>query len=263
MSERRKDTPREKKTASRSSRSSKSTEAQHQAKPEAPKAASRPHVYSTGIMPGQFSGARPESFRPPRPTQIPPNPPAHFPSDLWPEASVILFEARKQFPNQKYMLDLCKHIISELTPLYCGAVKAGKMEAATVLREGFGGMLDILWSLLVCNGDDPHRELGWGRNEAAEVYQGARNSEEWGRLAKAIANLEETVAPQAPKRPAKVGVAISPADLLARHTTPEVPAKTGNTIGKVGRPPSPDAEYERAVELERNSDGNGRRYRRH
>ncbi len=123
-------------------------------------------------------------------TQIPPNPPSYFPGDLWPETNLILLQARKKFPYQKHALELCKHITSELTPLFCKAVKTGKMEAGAVLHEGFGGMEDLLHLLLVYNDDGPRTGFGLS-DQAYRLGQRVRQSDEWLALAKAIVEAQD------------------------------------------------------------------------
>lgn len=126
---------------------------------------------------------------PGKPTQIPPNPPAYFPSDLWPKAVVILAEAVRKYPHQSQTLELCKHVISVMTPLFCEEVKAGKIKASAVLAEGLGGMADLLRSLLVCNDYGPHSGLYSLSDQAHRVGQEARKSDEWLKLAKEVAQL--------------------------------------------------------------------------
>jgi hypothetical protein len=128
----------------------------------------------------------------PKPTEVPANPPTNFPSDLWPKTCVILADAVKTFPDRrKQMLELCKHFISEMTPLYSGAIVDGTMKADEVLREHFGGMQDLLRSLLIHNDDGPQSGLGGLSNQSYQIYLEARNSEEWRKLTKAIANAQE------------------------------------------------------------------------
>ena len=57
---------------------------------------------------------------PPR-SEVPSGPPMHFPSDLWPETNVILLEAQRKFPLQTQLLELCKHVVAKMTPLFCEA----------------------------------------------------------------------------------------------------------------------------------------------
>jgi hypothetical protein len=115
-------------------------------------------------------------------TQKPPSPPTWLPSDLWPRTCVILDEAIEKFPDQNQIPELCQEYISGMTPLYCEAVKAGKMTAAAVLQENLGGMLDLLDLLLKHNPDAPR--------SAYQIYQKARNSKEFRELARAIADTQ-------------------------------------------------------------------------
>ena len=61
----------------------------------------------------------------------------------------------KKFPDRRRMIELCKFVISEMTPLDRGAVVDGTMKADEVLREDLGGMQNSLDSLLMCNDDGP------------------------------------------------------------------------------------------------------------
>jgi hypothetical protein len=150
-----------------------------------------------GPMPARVSqaplpGARlPGTWTPThvKPTEVPANPPTNFPGELWPNTCVILAEAVQKFPDRRrQMPELCKHVISEMTPVYCGAVVDGTMKADEVLREDFGGMQDLLRSLLSHNDDGPSSGFGGLSNQAYQIYVKARNSEEWRMLTKAIAN---------------------------------------------------------------------------
>ncbi len=149
----------------------------------------KPRTQSTGFIPGQFAGLTAEehakllSGR--TPTEVPANPPTYFLSDLWPQTYVLILEARKKFPFQSHMVELCRYIVSEMTPLFCEAVKAGKMKADEVQRENGGGMEDLLHSLLAYN--DSGIGTGFGlSNEAFRLGKKVRESDEWLALAKAI-----------------------------------------------------------------------------
>jgi hypothetical protein len=125
-----------------------------------------------------------------KPTQIPPDFPVFFPKELKARTAVILAEAVRKFQYQTQTLELCKHIISEMIPLFCEAVTDGTMKASMALEEGLGGMGDLLRSLVVYNDDGPH--TGWGlSNEAYRLRQEARKSDEWLSLAKAIVEAEQ------------------------------------------------------------------------
>lgn len=125
-----------------------------------------------------------------KPTQIPPDLPMYFPKELKARTQVILAEAVRKFQYQPQTLELCKHVISEMIPLFCEAVTNGTMKASMALEEGLGGMGDLLRSLVVYNDDGPHS--GWGlSNEAYRLRQEARRSDEWLRLAKAIVEADD------------------------------------------------------------------------
>ena len=125
-----------------------------------------------------------------KPTEIPHNPPSYFPSDLWPQTYVILLEGQRKFPLRMQTLELCKRITSEMTPLFCEAVKAGKIKASAVLHEGLGGMEDLLRFLLVQNDDGPKSGFSSLSDQAYRLGQKIRQSDEWLALAKAITNAQ-------------------------------------------------------------------------
>lgn len=125
--------------------------------------------------------------RDPKPIGVPPNPPMYFPSDLWSETNVILLEAQRKFPQQTQTLELCRHVTAEMTPVFCEAVKGGKIRASSVLQEGCGGMQDLLHSLLVYNDDEPHSGFSSLSDKAYRLGQEVRRSDEWLTLAKEIA----------------------------------------------------------------------------
>jgi hypothetical protein len=142
----------------------------------------------------------------PKPTQVPPNPPSCFPNDLWPETNLIILQARKQFPYQTHTLELCKHITSEMTPLFCKAVKAGRMKAGAVHHEGLGGMEDLLHSLLVYNDDGPRTGFGLS-DQTYRLGDRVRQSDEWLAQVKAIAEVSaELSASAVESKPMKAAV---------------------------------------------------------
>jgi len=135
-------------------------------------------------------GGRGITYASAKPTQIPPDLPMYFPKELKARTQVILAEAVRKFQDQTQTLDLCKHVISEMIPLFCEAVTNGTAEASMALEEGLGGMGDLLRSLVVYNDDGPR--TGWGLSyEASRLRQEARKSDEWLMLARAIVEAEE------------------------------------------------------------------------
>jgi ribosome-binding protein aMBF1 (putative translation factor) len=132
----------------------------------------------------------------PKPTRMPSRP-DDFPSDLWPRAIVILSELIQKFPNQKHLRELCEHAVPEMTPLYCEAVETGKMEPGAVLSDD-SGMEELLRLLLAAN--DPGHS-SWGiSNQAWEILQGAKTAT-WGKLAQAIAEVQQRTANEMKRAP--------------------------------------------------------------
>jgi hypothetical protein len=155
-----------------------------------PESGSKQHAPRAPKPPTMLSGTGGWTSPHPKPMQIPPNPPAFFPLDLWPKTCVVLAEAVKKFPNRNQQLaELCRHYISEMTPLFYEAMRAGTMKGGAVLQEGLGGMQDLLRSLLVYN-DYPHSGFGGLSDGSYQIYQEARNSEEWRKLARTIADAQ-------------------------------------------------------------------------
>jgi|SRR5579863_2635899 len=124
-----------------------------------------------------------------RPTQMPQNPPTNFPSSLWPKTVVILARTVREYPSQIQTLELCKRVISEMTPLFREAVKLGKMKGHDVFTDGLGGMADLLHSLLVYNDDGPHSGFSSLSDQAYRLGQEIRKSDEWLGLAEEIAEM--------------------------------------------------------------------------
>lgn len=127
----------------------------------------------------------------PKASQVPHDPPMYFPSDLWPQTNVILLESQRKFPLQTQTLELCRHVTAEMTPVFCEAVRGGKIKASSVLQDGCGGIADLLHSLLVYNDDEPHSGFVSLSDKACRLREEVRKSDEWLALARAIAELQQ------------------------------------------------------------------------
>jgi len=176
----------------------------------------------------------------PTATEVPANPPMYFLSDLWPQTNVILLEARKKFPLQTETRELCRHVIAEMTPFFCAAVKAGKMKASAVQRECGGGMEDLLHSLLVCNDDGPKSGFSSLSHQAYQRGQQVRKSDEWLALAKAIAEAQHngTAADIQQSESGKQNVPTSqPADQNVRDAILKKKARIAEIERILSRPP--------------------------
>ena len=125
-----------------------------------------------------------------KPSEVPHDPPIYFPTDVWPQTNVVLLEARRMFPERTQTLELCKHVVAEMTPIFVEAVKAKKIKAGAVQRENGGGMEDLLHSLLVHNDDGIKRGFSSLSDQAYQLGKRVRESNEWVGLAKAIAETK-------------------------------------------------------------------------
>jgi hypothetical protein len=114
--------------------------------------------------------------RAPKPTQLPPDCPLYYPNELKTKTQVIFAEAVRKYPEQTQALELCKYVISEMTPVFRAAVEDGTMKPYQVLSDsGMGGLLHSLL-LFNCDHDDERFRLG----------QELRKSDEWLKLARVI-----------------------------------------------------------------------------
>ncbi|HTF25208.1 MAG TPA: helix-turn-helix transcriptional regulator [Candidatus Limnocylindria bacterium] len=110
------------------------------------------------------------------PTQVP-NLPPDYPNDLKPQTHLILAEAVRKFPEQTRTLELCKCVISELTPHFREAVRGKRLRADLVSPH----IDELLHYLLVSNCDDDNKRF-WFKQEV-------RKSDEWLRLAREIVEV--------------------------------------------------------------------------
>jgi hypothetical protein len=110
----------------------------------------------------------------PKPTEIPRDLPVNYPRALVARTFVIIGEAVKKFPVQTQTLELCRYVISELTPHFREALQAKAFQQDQALST----MHDLLHDLVVHNCGDGKR---------SEVEQEVRKSDEWLTLAREIA----------------------------------------------------------------------------
>src|SRR5271157_428497 len=110
----------------------------------------------------------------PKPAQALLNWPPNYPQELIPQTTLIIGDAIKKFPVQTQTLQLCKYVISELTPHICEAVRSQKMQAGQV----DGILSDLLHYILVENCDND--------NERFRLKQETKKSDEWLEVAKRL-----------------------------------------------------------------------------
>ena len=111
----------------------------------------------------------------PKATQVPLDWPPYYPNHLIPRTTVIIGEAIKKFPLQAQTLELCKCVISELTPQFCAAVLDKMVRGDLALSR----MSDLLHYLLVANCDDASARFNFERE--------IKKSDEWLELAREVA----------------------------------------------------------------------------
>jgi hypothetical protein len=150
----------------------------------------RPRLISKALPPITPVGGFAMASYHPKSAQIPLDLPPYYPNDLKPQTQLIIVEAVRKFPDQTRTLELCKYVISELTPLFRAAVQRGTLRADLALSES-GGMGTLLHSVLVYNDDGPRSGFGGLSNEAYRLEQEVKKSDEWLGLVKAIVEVEE------------------------------------------------------------------------
>ena len=131
----------------------------------------------------------------PKPTQALTDFPSYYPGDLIPQTAVIIGKAVKKFPVQTQTLQLCKYVISELTPHFCAAVEDGPLRADLALSN----MSNLIHYLSVSNCDY--------ESERVRLKQELMKSDEWQNLAEGITasvTIAKAKTPAAPMKSAGV-----------------------------------------------------------
>jgi hypothetical protein len=98
--------------------------------------------------------------------------PPYYPSDLIPLTTVVIGQAIRKFPAQTQTLDLCKYVVSELTPHLCTAVRGGILSSSSV---ALSRMSELLHYLLVANCEH--------ESERFQLKQEIARADEWTKLA--------------------------------------------------------------------------------
>jgi hypothetical protein len=126
--------------------------------------------------PKEVGGLGIASYRP-MATHIPPDLPPYYPNDLKPQTHLIIAEAVRKFPDQTHTLELCRYVISDLTPHFRAAVQGKTLRADLV----FTNMGELLHYLLVSNCDNDDRRF--------RLEQEARKSDEWLKLSREVVGV--------------------------------------------------------------------------
>jgi hypothetical protein len=102
-----------------------------------------------------------------KPTRAPQYFPPHYPNHLKTQTELTICEAVREFPVQTRTLELCKHVICELTPTFNAAVQSNALRSDLALSY----MGDLLQGLLLSNCDySPER---------CQLEEEIRKSDEW------------------------------------------------------------------------------------
>jgi hypothetical protein len=113
--------------------------------------------------------------------------PPHFPSSLALKTRVVLADTVRQFPDRSKLESFCRELVSRLSEVLCGGVRAGVLEAHAVPDQ----LTDLLHYVLVANCErDNHR---------FEVQRAVINSDEWHALLRRMLECEENLAFTTPK----------------------------------------------------------------
>jgi hypothetical protein len=123
----------------------------------------------------------------PKPTEAPLELPVDYPRTLVARTFMIVGEAVRKFPVQTQIVELCRHVICELTPHFQRALRDKVFQQDQALST----MHDLVHGLVVHNCGDGKR---------SEVEKEVRTSDEWLTLAKEIAReIANEAAPGAAK----------------------------------------------------------------
>jgi hypothetical protein len=108
--------------------------------------------------------------------------PPYYPSDLIPLTTMIIGQATRKFPVQAQTFDLCKFVVSELTPHFCAAVRSGTLRSGGVALARMG---ELLHYLVVANCPRD--------SERYRLKQETVNSDEWLALANGLGHATDSV----------------------------------------------------------------------
>jgi hypothetical protein len=123
----------------------------------------------------------------PKQTEVLSNLPVDYPKTLMARTFIIICEAVRKFPVQTQSLELCKEVISKLTPHFREALQSKVFQQDQALST----MHDLLHDLVVHNCGDGKR---------SEVEKEVRKSDEWLTFAREIAReIDNNAAQGAPE----------------------------------------------------------------
>jgi len=122
----------------------------------------------------------------PKATRMPSGWPPDYPNDLKVQTTAIIVKALREFTDQSQTLELCKYVIRELTPHFCGAVRGKTLRADLALSA----MTALRDSLLLSNCDDS--------SERFRLEQELDKSDEWQKFAEGLVAVAKVAGNPAP-----------------------------------------------------------------
>jgi hypothetical protein len=113
----------------------------------------------------------------PNHTKALPDLPLLYPKELKAQTKLIIDEAVRRFPVERQTLEMCKHVISALTPLFSAAIHNNELPARTA-ESKIGELLHRLLAHNSAPSERPSRE------------RQLRRSDEWLKLLREISRAE-------------------------------------------------------------------------
>lgn len=160
------------------------------------------------------------------PTQRPKKWPANFPNSLKLVASAIMSDAFNKFPVQPQTTpQLCKYVVSKLTPHFCAAIREKTLEAEFAEPE----LRAFISSLVLCN-------CNHDLYHASELEQAVTRSDEWRELTKALYEASCPTTQQTPEEAQTAGPEDAPVfSNDPRQIAEDVPS-SGSRFDKIAGP---------------------------
>ena len=176
--------------------------------PEETTGKAKPQVTKAPPPPRELGGG---GWIPPTPKTLtrPPDFPTYYPIALKLQTELLLTEAYRKFGTRAETVDLCKYVISGLSPHLCATVRDKTLRADLALRA----MDDLIRCQVYWNSDKAERD---------GLLQGIKVSDEWLRFGQAIVSAGaepckaqplEPSTPEAPDRQSSQGTSLGWQDI--------------------------------------------------
>jgi hypothetical protein len=141
----------------------------------------------------------------PKPAAVPSQLPPDYPSSLIIKTGLILAVAVRRFPDRSQLEQLCRAIVSDITPLFCSAVRAGDLRNYAAP----GHLSKLLHYVCVTNCDNGDIRFA--------IEEAIPNSKEWHAMLERLDECEGSAATDASPdgQQSVANLSISPFDELA------------------------------------------------